>query len=85
MKITLNGKAHYEGKASKKTGKPYNFCTIHYLGRTMGVEGLAALTDNLDGIRYPFESLIVGAQYEVEHDRNGNLIVFEPIGNNNGK
>lgn len=38
MKIKVCGKAHLEGVA-KKTGRPYNFNQIHYLGKARGVIG----------------------------------------------
>ncbi len=47
MKIKVCGKAHLEGVA-KKTGRPYNFNQIHYLGKARGVIGEAALTIALD-------------------------------------
>ncbi len=78
MKITLAGKAHLEGKSSKKTGKPYNVNVIHYLGRAYGVDGMAAQTDMLDGVKYPYDTLVVGREYIIEHDCNGKLLIFEP-------
>ena len=47
MKIKVIGKAHREG-VSKKSGNPYNFNQVHYNGPDRGVEGMAALTLNLD-------------------------------------
>lgn len=49
MRIKVYGKAHLEGVA-KKTGNPYNFNQVHYLGKARGVEGLAAQTLALDPI-----------------------------------
>ena len=37
MKIKVYGKAHLEGVA-KKTGNPYNFNQVHYLGKEYNVE-----------------------------------------------
>ena len=47
MKIHVVGKAHLAG-TSKKTGKPYDFIQLHYLGRARGIIGDAALTASLD-------------------------------------
>ena len=76
MKIKVEGKAHLEGTA-KKTGKPYNFNQVHYLGKTRGVEGLAAKTIALDPVEYPLNSIQVGAMYNVEFDERGYPVTFE--------
>ena len=52
MRIKVYGKAHLEGMA-KKSGNPYNFNQVHYLGKARGVEGQAALTLALDSFDYP--------------------------------
>ena len=75
MKITVYGKAHLEG-VSKKTEKPYNFNQIHYLGKARGVEGQAALTMMLDPKEYPIDSIVVGAEYNVEFDNRGYVVEF---------
>lgn len=75
MKIKVFGKAHLEG-ISKKTGKPYNFNQVHYLGKTRGVEGQAALTLMLDPTEVPFSSIMVGEEYNVEFDNRGYPVEF---------
>lgn len=72
MRIRLYGKSHREG-TSKRTGSPYNFNELHYLGKSYGVEGEAALTATVDGNQYPYASLIVGADYDVEFDNRGRV------------
>ena len=54
MKITVYGKAHREGVA-KKTGNPYNFNQVHYLGKARNVIEQAAMALALDPIDYPIE------------------------------
>lgn len=53
MRIKVYGKAHLEGVA-KKSGNPYSFNQVHYLGKARGVEGQAALTLALDSFDYAF-------------------------------
>lgn len=70
MRIKVYGKAHLEGVA-KKSGNPYNFNQVHYLGKARGVEGQAALTLALDSFDYPIERIEVGREYDVEFDNRG--------------
>ena len=78
MKIKVIGKAHLQG-TSKKTGNAYNFIQIHYNGRARGVEGLAALTANLDPALYPFADVVVGGEYSLEFDNRGYPVEFLPV------
>ena len=75
MRIKAYGKAHLEGVA-KKTGRPYNFNQVHYLGKARGVEGLAALTLALDTADYPLDRIELGREYEVEFDQRGYVVNF---------
>lgn len=77
MKIKVLGKQHLEG-ISKKTGQPYNFNQVHYLGKQRGVEGQAALTLMLDPIEYPIGSIQLNKDYIVEFDGRGYLQEFTP-------
>lgn len=76
MKIHVEGKAHLKG-ISKKSGNPYDFVQVHYLGKARGVDGFAAKTLNLDPNFYPLVSIIVGADYECEFDDRGYVVGFE--------
>ena len=78
MKIKVLGKAHREGVA-KKSGNPYNFNEIHYLGKSFGVEGQAAQTATLDAFAYPYDSIVVGMEYNMEFDRRGFVVEFSPV------
>ena len=77
MKIKLAGKSHREGK-SAKTGRNYNINIIHYLASVRGVEGQAAQTATLDGVEYPYDTLIVGGEYVIDYDAGGHLVDFAP-------
>ena len=75
MRIKVYGKSHLEGIA-KKTGNPYNFNQVHYLGKARNVEGQAALTLALDPHDYPIDRIEVGKEYDVEFDQRGYVIGF---------
>ena len=78
MIIKVMGKVHREG-VSKRTGNPYNFNEIHYLGKSRGVEGQAALTATLDAFDYPYDRIMVGHEYNIEFDRTGFVVEFAPV------
>jgi len=78
MKIKVVGKAHLQG-TSKKTGNPYDFIQVHYLGRARGVEGDAALTVSLDSSVYPFEKIPVPRDAVLEFDGRGYPVEFTPV------
>lgn len=75
MRIKVYGKAHLEG-VTKKTGKPYNFNQVHYLGKARNVTGQAAMTLGLDSRDYPIDRIEVGKEYDVEFDQRGYAIGF---------
>ena len=77
MKIKVLGKAHREG-TSKRTGMPYNFNQLHYLGKEQGVEGQAACTLNLDPGVFPFDNVQIGKEYDVEFNGRGYVVGFTP-------
>lgn len=78
MRIKVYGKAHLEGIA-KKTGNPYNFNQVHFLGKARGVEGLAAQTLALDPFDYPIDCIEVNREYDVEFDNRGYVVGFSPV------
>ena len=78
MRIKVYGKSHLEGIA-KKTGNPYNFNQVHYLGKARNVTGQAAMTLALDPIDYPIDAIEVGKEYNVEFDNRGYVVDFAPI------
>lgn len=77
MTIMVVGKQHLEG-ISKKSGKPFNFYSIHYTAPARGVIGEAALTLTLDPNHYDFNSIVVPGEYDVEFDRSGYVVGFLP-------
>lgn len=76
MKIKVIGKKHVEG-ISKKTGKPFDFTEVHFLGKAPRVEGVAALTCNVGADMYPFDAIVVNGEYMMERD-NGYVLEFTP-------
>lgn len=75
MKIKVVGKAHFQG-VSKKTGKPYDFIQLHYLGRARGVIGEAALTASLDPAFVDFDGMPVPCSADLEFDGRGYPVDF---------
>ena len=78
MKIQVEGKAHLKG-TSKRTGNDYDFVQVHYLGKARGVDGLAAMTLNLDPKEYPLSEIVVGGVYNAEFENRGYVIGFELV------
>lgn len=78
MIIKVTGKAHHKG-TSKKTGNPYDFIELHYLGRARGVIGEAAQIFTIDPDMYPYDSITVPGEYLVEFDNRGNPLEFGPV------
>lgn len=79
MKIKVIGKSHLQG-TSKKTNRPYDFIQVHYNGKAFGVEGVAALNLSLDPKDYPYDGILIGAEYNVEFDNRGYIVEFSPAG-----
>ena len=78
MKIKVYGKVHREG-TNKKTGKPYNFNQIHYLGKAPDVEGQTAETLFLDPVDFPLDKIEVGREYDVEFNQRGYVVGFTRV------
>ena len=73
MRIKAFGKARLEGVA-KKSGNPYNFNQVHYLGKARGVEGQAALTLALDSFDYSVDRIEVSVGRGLVEVRTTNSI-----------
>ena len=71
MKIKVIGKAHREEERN-----PYNFNQVHYNGPDRGVEGMAALTLNLNPPLLPYAD--IGGEYEVDFGPRGYVVNFTP-------
>lgn len=78
MKIKIEGKQHLVG-TSRKTGKPYDFIAVYYLGKQRGVEGLASQQVSLDPTDVEYEKIIVGMEYNLEFDNRGYPVSFDPV------
>ena len=78
MKSKVSGKAHRDG-TSLRTGNDYNFNQVHYNGPDNGVQGMAALTINLDPAIIPFDDICIGAEYNVEYGPRGRVVSFVPV------
>ena len=78
MKIHVVGKAHLEG-TSKKTGRPYDFIRLHYLGRGRGVIGDAAMTASLDPQLVDYNSIPIPCDAVLEFDNHGFPVEFTPV------
>ena len=73
MKIKVIGKAHREEERT-----PYNFNQVHYNGPDRGVEGMAALTLNLNPPLLPYADIKIGGEYEVDFGLRGYVVSFTP-------
>ena len=78
MKIKVYGKTHREG-TNRKTGKPYNFNAVYYLGKVPDVEGNTSEQLFLDPAEYPLETIHVGKEYNVEFNQRGYVVEFAPV------
>lgn len=78
MKIKVVGKSHMEG-TSKKTGKPYNFNAVFFLGHDRFTEGMKGMSVNLDPALFPYESIRIDQQYDVEFGLRGEVVAMEPV------
>lgn len=77
MRIKVIGKAHLKG-IGKKSNKPYDFLQIHYNGPARGVEGVGALTANIDPALYSYADIVIGDDYVLEFDNRGYAVSFRP-------
>ena len=75
MKIKVVGKAHFQG-TSKKTGSPYDFIQVHYLGHARGVVGDAALTAALDPSLVNYDTLPIPCDATLDFDGRGFPVEF---------
>lgn len=78
MRVKVYGKRHMEG-VSKKSGMPYNLNQVHYLGKDRMVEGYASQTCMLNADDYPYESIALNADYNLDFDNRGFVVDFSRI------
>lgn len=77
MKIKICGKRHRTG-TSKKSGQPFNFYELYYMGSDRYVEGLVGKSFTMDPM-YPFADIRLNAEYEVDFDQDGRVQAFAPV------
>lgn len=75
MVVQLLGKELRSGTA-KKTGKPYTAVIAYLAYKADGVHGVKCSNIFLSPEKYPFESLVVGAQYNIVMGLDGYLQSF---------
>lgn len=75
MIIKVIGKQHCSG-TSKKTGKPYDFSEVYFLGENRFVEGQIGMSCTVDPAMVPFDKIVVGAEYVAEFGPGGYLDDF---------
>lgn len=75
MIINVVGKERFRG-TSKKTGNPYDFINIYYIGAARGVEGYRSESLMLDPKEFDYDVIRVGSDYQVDFDRRGYCIGF---------
>lgn len=76
MVVKVEGKAHRQGVS--KAGKNYDFIVLHFLARESGVDGMAAVTKNINTSVCPYEQILVGQHYDLEVDFSGNIVGMRP-------
>lgn len=76
MIINVIGKRHCSG-TSKKSGKPFDFSEVFYIGTLRNIEGLAGLSFTVDPSVLSFSEIVVGADYNAEFGPGGYLVSFK--------
>lgn len=76
MIINVIGKRHFSG-TSKKSGKPFDFSEVYYIGTQRNIEGQAGLSFTVDPSVLSFPEIVVGADYNVEFGPGGYLVSFK--------
>lgn len=76
MIVKVEGKEHRQGVS--KAGKNYDFIVLHFMARQNGVDGLAAVQKLVNTSVTSYESILVGQNYDLEPDFNGNIVAVRP-------
>ena len=76
MIINVIGKRHLSG-TSKKSGKPFDFSEVFYIGTQRNIEGQAGLSFTVDPSVLSFPEIVVGADYNAEFGPGGYLVSFK--------
>lgn len=76
MIINVIGKRHCSG-TSKKSGKPFDFSEVFYIGTQRNIEGQAGQSFTVDPSVLSFPEIVVGADYNAEFGPGGYLVSFK--------
>lgn len=76
MIINVIGKRHCSG-TSKKSGKPFDFSEVYYIGEQRNIEGKAGLSFTVDPSVLSYPEIVVGADYIAEFGPGGYLVSFK--------
>ena len=78
MKVTVVGKSRRVG--TSKQGKNYDFTTLmaeYSMRANDDNDGVQVDRINVDARMFPYASIVVGATYDLDFDRNGFLLGIE--------
>lgn len=76
MIINVIGKRHCFG-TSKKSGKPFDFSEVFFIGHQRNVEGQVGLSFTVDSSVISYSEIVVGADYNAEFGPGGYLVSFK--------
>lgn len=76
MIINVIGKRHCSG-TSKKSGKPFDFSEVFFIGQQRNVEGQVGLSFTVDLTVISYSEIVVGADYIAEFGPGGYLVSFK--------
>lgn len=76
MIINVIGKRHCSG-ISKKSGNPFDFSEVFYIGTQRNIEGQAGLSFTVDPSVLSYPEIVVGADYNAEFGPGGYLVSFK--------
>lgn len=76
MIINVIGKRHCFG-TSKKSGKPFDFSDVFFIGQQRNVEGQVGLSFTVDSSVISYSEIVVGADYNAEFGPGGYLVSFK--------
>lgn len=76
MIINVIGKRHCSG-TSNKSGKPFDFSEVFFIGQQRNVEGQAGLSFTVDSSVISYPEIVVGVDYNAEFGPGGYLVSFK--------
>lgn len=76
MIINVIGKRHCSG-TSKKSGKPFDFYEVFFIGKQRNIEGQVGLSFTVDPSVLSYSDIVIGADYIAEFGPGGFLLSFK--------